>query len=133
MFTELWGPIPMVFAVGAVVIGAQHLHRSANVTVVVVAGVVAAVLAMAALWPVRTLAITGWGLRFRELRAPQGRSTRLREVRWPEVAEVIVASRNRTATIGIVSVAGTSLVWLPARGLPAVTAAIARLSPGTVV
>jgi hypothetical protein len=128
-----------------VAIVADAVETPHGVVEIVVSGLIPVVVIVIAVWPVRVLDLTSGSLSFRErLVIVQGRSgrqparTRLREVAWSHVAEVLLAPDRGRVTM-IVGFRGpgpdlhAAVVDLPVRDEEAVASAISGIAPGTVV
>lgn len=133
-------------AVGiAVAIAADAIETPLRGAEVVISGLIPVILIAIAVWPVRVLDLTSRSLRFRErfviVRGRSGRQpirTRLREVAWPDVVEVLLApGGDRVTMIVGLRTPGPGLhagvVDVPVRDEEAVASAISTIAPGIVV
>ncbi len=139
-----WGPLLIVLTVFALVGIFEDVHDLR----LGVTEPLSAALALAALWPVRVLAVTPRSLRFRgrsfplwESAARRRAPARLREVGWADVVEILLAAEPHRLTmiIGFRDPGGPSaglsatVLELPASEEPAIVAAISAAAPDVTV
>ncbi|MDN3358569.1 hypothetical protein [Actinomadura sp. DC4] len=144
LLTDEWGVFFAVAAVFAVLAHLEDTYRHGWGASDWVFMVLPAVLAVAALWPVRVLEVGARGLRYRERVLVDGerpmsqRGPRGRKAAWPYVAEILLTSRYGSVVlvVGLRDAAGgprSAVVELPVRDEQAVAEAFAVWAPGVPV